>query len=243
VERFLFVFWGRGMSELNIYLASRTEQENLIIRRKLEVLNGEFRDLRFNSLHPQGLVASVRERMTVVVINLPEWGKSEMKYIYELRAAGYSGPLLVISKPNDGPTLQGLLAMRGVVLLERPFVEKDLVGIVRKMLTDQEVAQRIHRRFNTEEQAEVELCDTKDRYVSWMYNLSKGGAYLEFLTPAPVRVGDRVRMTIELHKTKRVYSLPARVVWTQRKGIRGGAAAGVEFIGAPEVRKTAIEEF
>lgn len=231
------------MSEINIYLASRTEEENLIVRRKLEVLNDEFKNMRFIGLHPQGLVSSIRERMTVAVINLPDWSSNEMKYLYDLRTAGYSGPILVISKPSEKTTLRKLQAMKGVVFLEKPFIEKDLVGIVRKMLLEREVAQRIHRRFNTEEQAEVEICSTKDRYVSWMYNLSKGGAYLEFLTPAPVRAGDRVRMTIEIRQTKRVYTLPARIVWTHRNGIRGGSAVGIEFTGAPDVRKSVIEEF
>jgi len=234
---------GRGMLDINIYIASRTEEENFIVRRKFDVLKDEFENVRFVSLHPQGLVYSAQERMTVVVINLPEWSANEMTHLYDLRMRGYMGPVLVIAKTNDKTVMRKLLAMKGIVLLEKPYVDKDLVGIVRKMLLEREVAQRIHRRYDTEEQAEIELCDTKDRFLTWMYNLSKGGAYLEFLTPAPVRAGDRVRVTIEIRKTKRVFTVPARVVWTRRNGLRGGAAAGIEFIGAPDIRKTRIEEF
>lgn len=231
------------MQSINIYVASRTEEENLILRRRLESLNGEFRGIHFVGLHPQGLPLSTRERITVVVINVTEWNQTELKNVHELRSAGYIGPILVIAKVKDKEALRALQVMQGAVFLEKPFITRDLVGIVRKMLMERSVAQRIHRRFETEEPAEVQICGSNDRFSSWMFNLSKGGAYLEFMAPAPLRAGDMVRMTVEIPQTRKVYTLPARIVWTHRNGTRGGSAAGVEFVGIPDIKKTMVEEF
>ncbi len=228
------------MQGINLYLASKTEEENLIVRRRIECLTSEFSKLRFVGLHPQGLAMSAHEKMTVVVLNLPEWTHSEMRYVRDARAAGYNGPILVMAKSNGSAALRNLRAMNGVVFLEKPFVTKDLVGIVRKMLLARVVAQRIHRRFNTDEMAELEFYGRNDRYATKMTNLSKGGAFVEFPHAAPVKIGDMLRMTIELKKVSRVYTVPARVVWTAKGG--AGTGVGVEFVGVPDIERT-IEEF
>ncbi len=232
------------MQNFYVYLASKTEQENQILSRKLDVLEPEFPGLRFISLHPQGLASSVAETMAVVVINVQEWNRSEAISLVQLREAGYRGQVLVMAKANATAAVKSLQAMDGVVFLEKPFEAKDLIGIVRKMLTERAVAQRVHRRYNTNESAEVELYGRSDRFLTKVHNMSKGGAYLEFQQPTALKVGDMVRVKVELKDVNRIYTMPARVVWTSRAAsVRGGIGAGVEFIGTPDVKKTILKSF
>jgi Tfp pilus assembly protein PilZ len=231
------------MQGFSVFLASRTEEENQLLKRKLEPLQQDFRQLRFVGLHPQGLANSIDDGIAAVIINVLEWNSTEAQSLNALRATGYNGPILVTAKPNVTRALRTLRAMDSVVYLEKPFDSKDLLGIVRKMLNARAVAQRVHRRFNTDESAQIEFYGRNDRYVSRVCNLSKGGAFLELFESAAVRVGDMVRMTMELKDVHRVYTVPARVVWTNRYQDRTATGVGVEFVGAPDVKKTIIGEY
>lgn len=228
------------MQGFSVFLASRTEEENQLLKRKLEILLPEFPGMKFVGLHPQGLAFSYSENMAVVIINVPEWNTHEALHLANLRGAGYKGPVLVSSKPNGAQALKTLRAQDAVVYLEKPFENKDLIGIVNKMLTARAVAQRVHRRFNTDQAAEIEFYGRNDRYISRVCNLSKGGAYLETSIGAAIRVGDMMRVTLELKDVNRTYTMPARVVWTRRSAERGDTGVGVEFVGTPDVRKTLI---
>jgi Tfp pilus assembly protein PilZ len=226
---------------LTIYCASRTEEENQIIKRKLDPLRSEFSQMRVVGLHPQGLTHSAHEKMAAVILNVPDWTANETATLSSLRYSGYSGPVLVIARSLRTLGKPRVRAQEGVVFLERPFDSKDLVGIIQKMLHARVVAQRIHRRFNTDEVAEVSPEGRDTCYESRLTNMSKGGAYLEFANTAPLRTGDRVRMKVDLKEVNRVYSVPARVVWTGRIGVPSlPFTVGVEFVGIPNVTKSII---
>ena len=232
------------MQGFGVFLASRTEEENQLLKRKLETLTDEFQNIRFIGLHPQGLALSANDKMAAVVINVTEWNRTETASLLGLRAAGYRGPVLVTAKPSQSPSLRSLRAMDGVVFLEKPFITKDVTGILRKMLHARSVAQRVHRRFNTDESAEVMPFGKNDAYETRVVNISKGGAYLEFSNPLPLRSGDMVRVKVELKDVNRTYTVPARIVWTGRAiGGSEGSGAGIQFVGTPDAKKTMISSF
>ena len=226
-----------------VFLASRTEQENVIIRRKLEPLGDEFPGLKFMGLHPQGLPVADIEAMTAVVFNVPEWTRAEAAILVDLRKAGYRGPVLVAAKASAGKALKSLQAMSGVTYLEKPFETRDLMGIIRKMLTDRAVSQRIHRRFYTDQDAEIEMDGQVNRYATRLRNISRGGAYIEFLSLAKVRIGDIVRVKVELADLNRTYTMPAKVVWTSLGTLTGGTGVGVEFVGPGDVKKNVLRAY
>ena len=228
------------MLNLSVYLASRTEEENQLLKRKLDPLKREFNQVRFIGLHPQGLALSASEKMAVVVMNVSEWNKNEMACLLSLRTAGYRGPILVMARVKVSKALESLRLMDNVLLLEKPFENKDLLGIVRKMLNARAVAQQVHRRFHTDEVAEIVPFGKDDAYETKLFNISKGGAYLEFEAYAPVRIGDMVRVKVELKAVNRVYTVPARVVWTGKAAGRSATGAGVQFVGTPDVQKSLI---
>lgn len=229
------------MQGFSVYLASRTEEENQLLKRKLEPLSSDFKQMKFIGLHPQGLASSAHDKTAAAIVNVTEWNRNEMSSLVGLRAAGYHGPVLVMAKMTQSQALNSLRVMDSVVFLEKPFEPKDLVGIVRKMLHARAVAQRVFRRFSTDESAEILSVGKTEVFESRVVNLSKGGAYLESIESMPVQIGDLVRLKVALKDVNRSYTVPSRVVWTGRamEG-RPGAGTGVQFVGAPDVRKMTI---
>jgi hypothetical protein len=227
------------MAKTSVFVASRTEQENYLLLKKLESLEFEFKDVKLASVHTAGLVMSVDRLTAAVILNLNEWTPKEAIMIQELRRVGYVSPILVTAKADPVVVNKDLRLMNDVVFLPKPSDVKDLLGIMRKLLLTREVPQQKHRRFPTQQDAELEIEATGGRMVTRVRNLSKGGAYLEFLTPSPLKVGEFVKVKLELKDLQRVYTLPAKVVWSNRHGSRG-LGIGVEFTGRGDVQRSIL---
>lgn len=228
------------MAALTVFLASKTEHENHILRKKLEPICEQMR-CSFVSTHPQGLTSSIDTSMAVVILNFNEWTWREAQHLTDLREAGYHGHVLIMVKSKVLSAIQELEALdENVVFLEKPFEIKDLNGIVQKMLSARSVAQRIHRRYNTMQDAEVEFSGREDRFVSRVRNLSKGGAYIEFSNLAPAKVGEILKVRFELKEMNRSYTMPAKIVWTSRSSLNGGTAIGVEFVGPGDIERNIL---
>jgi Tfp pilus assembly protein PilZ len=232
-----FSIRGLAMPKMTVLISSRTEQENYILQRKLEFLEPEFTGLGFAGVHPMGLPAAIDHHTGLIVLNFNEWTRRESIHLDEIADVGYTGRILVIAKADVTAAISEMQAQPNVVFLEKPFEVKDLQGMARKMLLDRVVQQRIHRRFNTDQDAEVEISGHADRFFSRVCNLSKGGAYLEFMTLAAVKVGEMVRLKMELKDLNRTYTMPAKIIWTNRTTMSGGTGIGVEFVGPGDVQK------
>ena len=224
------------MAKSMVFIASRTEQENYIVQKKLEPLEYEFRGLGFAGVHPLGLAGSIDSQTVAVVFNFTEWTAKEAVHLEELKKIGYRGPILIIAKGDVTKAVREMRVWPGVVFLEKPFELKDLLGITRKMLMARAVSQRIHRRYATSQDAEVELMVGGAKLISRVRNLSKGGAYLEFMTAVPVKVGELMNVKLDLKDLNRTYTMSAKVVWTSRTNIRGGGV-GVEFVGPGDMKR------
>lgn len=227
------------MAKTTIFIASRTEQENYILQKKLESLEFEFKDVKIASVHTAGLLASVDRVTAAVILNVNEWSVKEAAIIQELRRSGYVSPILITAKADAVAVNKDLRSMSDVVFLPKPYDPKDILGIMRKMLMVREVSQQRHRRFATTQDAEIEIESTGSSLISRVRNLSKGGAYLEFMTPSPLKVGEYVKVKLELKDLQRTYTLPAKVVWANRQGSRG-LGIGVEFTGPGDVQRSII---
>jgi Tfp pilus assembly protein PilZ len=229
-------------------LASRSEQENQLLMRKLEPLRREGGEVRFVGVHLRGLVAGLSEPVGVVIINATEWTKNEVLELVALREGGYRGPVLVMTKTIPTAAAVALQEMTNIVLLSKPFEPKNLLGIVRKMLNAKSVIQQIYPRYKTDQDAELEPLGKNGRYRSRVCNLSKGGAYVELDSAAAVQVGDLVRLKLELAELNRIYTMSGRIVWTKRdkdpaSQNLGGLAVGVEFVGPGDVQKSLIRSY
>jgi hypothetical protein len=225
----------RETSKTTVVISSKTEQDNYIFQKKLEPLREEFEDTEFACIHPVGLQSVIEPSVGVVILNSAEWSDKEAQYLGDLKALEYQGPILIASKFTSLQLKSVPMADPRAVLLEKPFDIKDLRGIVRKMLLARAVAQRVHRRFVTSQDAQVEPFGRNESYLSRVRNLSRGGAYLEFVQAVPLRTGEMVRLKMALQDVNRTYLMPAKVVWTGKDG--NDKSVGVEFVGGGDVQK------
>ena len=227
------------MGKTSVFIASKTEQENYILQKKIEGLEYEFTDVKFSSVHTAGLTLAVDRLTAGVILNLNDWVAKEALLIQELRKTGYVGPILVLAKADPAVVNRDLRAISDIVFLPKPAASKDILGVVRKQLLARKVAQQRHRRFPTSQDAEIEIESTGGRMISRVRNLSKGGAYLEFMTASALKVGELLTVKLELKDLQRTYTLPAKVVWSNKAGSRG-LGIGVEFTGRGDVARSIL---
>jgi Tfp pilus assembly protein PilZ len=218
-----------------IVLASVSEEENLILKKKIDPLVEELGDMRFLSVRPQGLATVLDPNSSLVVVNVLNYTKEIRASVLSIRAAGYTGPVLVISKVESQEAIKELQNMTNTVFLEKPFEVRDLQGIVRKFLNDSNVYQRIHRRYNTVMSADVEWIDSRPNTSSTLFNLSKGGAYIELAENSQVKKGDQLKVYITLDEIQKSYAMQAKVVWCSSEGMNGGCGVGLEFLGRADL--------
>jgi Tfp pilus assembly protein PilZ len=223
-----------------ILLASTTEEENLILRRKLEPLTGEIGNISYVTTRPQALVYSARDNFELVVINVPEFTNEHRSTVLKLRELGYRGSLIVTAKAKTADQIREINAMQSTVFVEKPYEIKDLLGVVSKILRARSVSQRIFRRYYTMQKAEVEITAEQRKAPTTLYNLSKGGAYIELANTETLKIGDELTLHVPLNEMRRTYQMAARVVWTTIVGAGGGFGVGLEFVGPGDVQKTII---
>jgi response regulator RpfG family c-di-GMP phosphodiesterase len=220
-----------------IILASRTEQDNAILRKKLnsliEIIPG---GARITTTRPQATKLELGGNPDLVIFNFNDWNQNELQFVEGLRQEGYKRMIMILAKADAPTAVQNLALLERVVYLEKPFEIRDLVGIAEKAISQGAVAQRIYRRFNTEQQATVEF-EPGRAIASRIFNMSKTGAYLELNSLQDVNVGETVKLRMELEDVSRTYVMPAKIVWTQIMGRTGGTGVGVHFIGRGAVRR------
>jgi Tfp pilus assembly protein PilZ len=229
-------------AQLSIFLTSRSEEENQILRTRLEPHIEPVGAITFVSVRPQGLLASAdAAEAALIILNLSDWHAHELHIVDDIRMKLSHVPLLVMAKHPAPQELNAYLHKPGFSYLAKPFEPEVLIGIVRKFLVTEAVGTQLHRRFLTNQEARVEIAGMHDLVPSRIINLSKGGAFIEVPTNLTVKTGDELRVKLELKQVSREYSMPAKVVWTKRA--RSHYGIGVEFTGPGDVKKTILSTF
>lgn len=163
--------------------------------------------------------------------------------IRDLRDRGFTAPVLIVCNEADPRLVEDLAHVPDIHLLMRPFNEKGLLGIVRKLLISKEIPKQVYRRFNTNQIAHVEKLSSGDSLLTSMYNLSKGGAYFEFDADDKLTVGDVVRMKVTLSDLKSEHTFSAKVVWTTRKGkFSGRFGCGIRFVNSKDIYRMLLSK-
>jgi hypothetical protein len=163
-----------------------------------------------------------------------------LKWVENLRAEGYQNMIMILAKADAPTAVQNLQLLERIVYLEKPYLGRDLVGIAEKALVTGEVAQQVHRRFDTEQEALVEFGVGK-AVSSRIFNMSRTGAYLELNALQDVQIGESIKLRMELENVNRTYVMPARIVWSQVMGRTGGTGVGVHFTGRGAVKRHIVQ--
>ncbi len=116
-------------------------------------------------------------------------------------------------------------------VLPRPLDERNLAGVIRKMLLLRQIPQQRHIRFKTDTDSVIEFPLSGDELNTKLFNLSQSGAYVEFPEKPRVSIGDMVRVRVSLSELKKDHHIPAKVVWFSRRGpANGGFGVGLQFV-------------
>lgn len=220
-----------------LILASRTENENTLLQRKLAPLSKLVAGgVRFLTTRPQAAKLELAGDPGLVIFNFHDWNQNELKWVESLRASGYEKTIVILAKADVPTAVQNLQLLERIVYLEKPYENRDLVGIAEKAIMTGAVTQQIHKRFNTEQEAQVEF-GVGRTYASRIFNMSRTGAYLELNALQDIKIGESVKVRMELENVNRTYVMPARIVWTQLMGRTGGTGVGVHFTGRGAVKR------
>jgi len=166
-----------------------------------------------------------------------------LEYISWLKHSSYSFPIVVITNKIKPDLNHKLSLLHDVHVLVRPTGDKNIVGLIRKLLVARRVPKQLYRRFNTNQIAELEALTTGDSLFTSMYNLSKGGAYCEFDECQTLTIGDMIRMKVFLNDTNSEYTFNAKVVWTTPKGrFSGRFGCGFKFVSAKDTYRSLLSK-
>ncbi len=214
-----------------IFLVSQTEEENHLLKRKVEPLMRGGEALAFVGVRPQLLPQSVDKDVSIVVLNSNIFNEVFHQAIVETRKIGYRGPILVLSKADSLEARTILRSLENVFFLEKPYQIRDLIGLMRKVLFEDKIAKRIHKRFATEQEAKVSFSGKSGLTHSTMLNLSKGGAFVLIPEVVEVKIGDQMTVTVTLDDVNKTYVMPCKAVWISPEMQPGETGVGVEFVG------------
>ena len=189
------------------------------------------------------VLAKLKEaRIHCLVFNLDKFTADKTAFASQIRDLGYGFPIIIFATYLQKNALEALKKVKKVVLIEKPFESKDIWGIAQKMVQGDQVPQRIHRRFYTNQKLQLQNAMSGDNYLGKMYNLSRGGAYVE-VDNAQFAAGDIIKITIPLDKVSKSYSLDAEVVWyTQRGFWKGAPAIGVRFVKPDDIYRNLLDK-
>jgi Tfp pilus assembly protein PilZ len=218
--------------QMKIVASIDAESEGL-----LPILNGGS-GLELETVHPASLIEACDGLVAAVLICANSFREIHRACLRQLRESGYGGSVLVISKLESAEMLDELRRQRNAHFLERPYDPRDLLGLIAKFAGDLDVSQRIHRRYATDEAAEVEANGVRSKSI--VRNLSKGGAYVEVEDGPMPKAGSTVVLKIALGQLRRAYSMRAKVVWVSLSGSNGRAGLGMEFLGPADQQRRIV---
>lgn len=88
------------------------------------------------------------------------------------------------------------------------------------------------KRYLTQELAQIEIYGHTDKVICKMANLSTSGAFFEIISSQYIpRMGDVIRLTINLRSIKRVHVINAEVIWSK------GLSLGIQFLTTLEMQE------
>lgn len=196
-----------------------------------EILENRFPynvDVSF-SVRESGLILRSKP-VRMMVVSMKLWTEEFVSRLVEIRKNNPQMSIVLVLDAVD--MLNPEIANKNrMYVLPRPLDEKNLAGVIRKMLILRQIPQQRHTRFETDATSTVEFPLTGDEQVTKLFNLSKSGAYVEFQEKPHVSVGDIVRVRVQLDQLNKDHHLPAKVVWFTRRGpAKGGFGVGLQFM-------------
>jgi len=98
--------------------------------------------------------------------------------------------------------------------------------------TSIEISELPAKRYLTQELAQIEVYGRIEKVICKMANLSTSGAFFEIISSNYIpRMGDVIRLTINLRSIKRVHIMNAEIIWSKGLGL------GIQFLTTLELQQ------
>ena len=166
----------------------------------------------------------------------------DLEYALKIRKSGYTHPIMIITDAIGSINVEEVHNKNKIYFMERPFELKTLKGLLRKIMVAKVVPQQVFRRYRTDMIAAIETFTAGDRYESHMFNLSRGGMYLELTKRPNVTAGDLLRLKVQGSDSEKPHHIHGRVVWTTHKGhAAGGYGLGIKFIKTTDIYRNLLD--
>ncbi len=152
--------------------------------------------------------------------------------------------IIIISSEPSKELKARIRKYRDIAVIKRPYNQKVLAELCKKILDGQEVYIRSHQRFNTIQGSDVENTTKGTVFKANMTNMSRGGCLLEVAGKMDVSEGDMLKMTMQLTqvgKSHQVYGEVVRV--SNPNGNPEIFALGIRYVSPEDFYNAVVEKF
>jgi hypothetical protein len=189
-----------------------------------------FYDVIYESSPKLALERMATETLSCLILNLDQFGFRQYHMIEQIRSLNYKFQILIFADTVMYAAEEVVEKMHDVVIFGKSFidVDADLLGICTRFAEGAGSVKRNSKRKSTHQKAMALNLRTGHRFSCMAYNMSLGGAYIEFQAHG-VHLGDTLNVVIMLSRLKKTHVMKAKVMWV--KSARHGAlAAGLQFL-------------
>lgn len=187
--------------------------------------------------HAEGMVK--RMPIHLLIMQSESSTQSDIQRAIRMRRTGFAHPTLLLTDDIGDVDVEEMSRQFKIYFLERPFELLALKGLARKLMAVRKVPQQSHRRYRTNLNAKIEMFASGEALDTQVFNLSKGGAYLEFANRTSLKIGDLLRMKVQLDDVGREHQVHGKIVWSTLRGhAAGGYGFGVQFLKSSDVYRT-----
>jgi response regulator RpfG family c-di-GMP phosphodiesterase len=177
-----------------------------------------------------------------LIISLNFLDANTISVINKLRSYNQALAIVIVCNKVHREVVTFAKEGKRIVILERPYSERELTRICEKIVLGLEIFQRKTKRFPTNQPADVEKLNRHETAVCQVFNMSKGGAYIE-LEKGALSPGDVIKLNIHLDKLGKVHTLHAEVIWVVPHGFHQEKnGAGLKFMSVEEVYTSLLEK-
>ena len=146
-----------------------------------------------------------------LVVNLGVFDLPALKVVSKLKAFSPTLSTIVTSATVLKDALQAAKKMKRIVVLEKPYGEKQLTQFCEKIKAGEEIYQRQHERFPTRQNAVMQRLPMKTEINAIVHNMSKGGAFFEY-SSISAEMGDVFKISISLDRLGKLHIVYGEVV-------------------------------
>jgi DNA-binding response OmpR family regulator len=223
----------QGKEMYRILYISRFNQESLHIKNVLGLFSQFEVDWVRNPL--QATQSLAKQQPDMVIINVDHFNEQKKTIAQQMRKMGYSFPILYMANSGARIFAKSVRRLGLISILEKPCSEKDLLGVIEKLRQGKLVTQRAYRRYETKQNADIEFWNTGRKIPGHILNLSLGGAELK-VKDSTLKVGDVLKLNVELKELAKKHELNAKVVWaTEYDPLTQTNQIGVQFVKTVEI--------